>query len=49
LTVTENYLKNLETKSEEEAMKKCVICMEKFEIKEVLKTLPCCKNLKNKY
>lgn len=30
-------------------MKKCVICMEMFEIKEVLKTLPCCINIKNNF
>lgn len=41
-TVTEDYLKYLEEKSDEEVIKKCVICMEHFEIKELLKTLPCC-------
>ena len=45
MTVSENYLKNLELKSEEEAIKKCVICMDVFEIKEILKTLPCCNKL----
>jgi len=42
LTVDETYLTNLELKTDEEVIKKCVICMEKFEVKEILKTLPCC-------
>lgn len=45
-TVDAAYLKSLELKTEQEgALKKCVICMEVFEMKEVLKTLPCCIDL----
>lgn len=42
-TVDQNYLQNLDNKTEDQTTKKCVICMEQFGIKEVLKTLPCCK------
>ena len=38
------YLESLDKKTEQEAMKKCVICMSYFEGKEIIKTLPCCKN-----
>ncbi len=45
MKVDSSYLKNLEEKSEEEVIKKCVICMENFEVDEILKTLPCCINI----
>jgi len=41
LKVDDTYLKYLDSKTNEEGMKKCVICMELFDLQEVLKTLPC--------
>jgi hypothetical protein len=42
--VEDDYLNKLNINNDE-ATKKCVVCMENFELKEILKTLPCC----NKY
>lgn len=42
-TVDEKYV-DIINKAEEDYVKKCVICMEKFELGNKIKTLPCCKN-----
>lgn len=41
-TVDEKYVDTI-NKAEEDYVKKCVICMEKFELGNKIKTLPCCK------
>ena len=43
-TVDEKYVDTI-NKAEEDYVKKCVICMEKFEIGNKIKTLPCCKKI----
>ena len=45
LVVDDIYISKL-TAKKDEALRKCVVCMENFELKDVLKTLPCCKLIK---
>jgi len=48
LVVDKDYKDKL-ISNKDEATKKCVVCMDNFELNEVLKTLPCCKKITLSY